>query len=80
MLHLLILFLQAQQRGVKQAAPTQPDADDPCAASWGDYPMVQSTEITGRHWTRVEELTPEKQGQEVGTQQHYYHGVKARLV
>lgn len=57
--------IQAQQRGVKQAAPTQPDADDPCASHWGDYPMVQSTEISGRQWTRVEELTPDKAGQEV---------------
>lgn len=58
--------VQAQQRGVKQAAPTQPDPDDPCAANYGDYAMVQSTEITGRKWTKVEQLTPELAGQKVG--------------
>jgi hypothetical protein len=57
---------QAQQRGVKQAAPTQPDADDPCASQWGDYALVQSQEITGRNWTKVEQLTKELSGQEVG--------------
>lgn len=56
---------RAQQRGVKQAAPTQPDPDDPCAANYGDYAMVQSTEITGRKWTKVEQLTPELAGQKV---------------
>ncbi|WIA17369.1 hypothetical protein OEZ85_014230 [Tetradesmus obliquus] len=56
---------RAQQRGVKQAAPTQPDADDPCASQWGDYALVQSQEITGRKWTKVEQLTPELSGQEV---------------
>lgn len=58
--------LQAQQRGVKQAAPTQPDPEDPCAANYGDYAMVQSTQITGRKWTKVEQLTPELAGQKVG--------------
>ncbi|KAF8065924.1 IBI1 [Scenedesmus sp. PABB004] len=56
---------RAAQRGVKQAAPTQPDADDPCASRWGDYPMVQSTEVTGRKWTPVDKLTPDLIGQEV---------------
>ena len=58
--------MQAQQRGVKQAAPTQADPDDPCAANYGDYPMVQSTEITQRKWTRVEQLTPALKGEKVG--------------
>lgn len=56
---------QAAQRGVKQAAPTQPDPEDPCAAHYGDYPMVQSTQVTQRKWTRVEQLTPALQGQKV---------------
>jgi hypothetical protein len=56
---------QAQQRGVKQAAPTQPDADDPCAPNYGDYAMVQSTQVTQRKWTRVEQLGPELAGQKV---------------
>lgn len=57
--------LQAAQRGVKQAAPTQADPDDPCAANYGDYAMVQSTEISGRKWTKVEQLTPDLAGQKV---------------
>lgn len=68
-LSLVSFCLQAQQRGVKQAAQTQPDADDPCAASWGDYAMVQSTQITKKQWTRVEDLNPEKTGKEVRQQQ-----------
>jgi hypothetical protein len=53
---------------VKQAAPTQPDADDPCASQWGDYALVQSQEITGRKWTKVEQLTKQLSGQEVRSQ------------
>jgi len=59
------LLRQAQQRGVKQAAPTQPDPEDPCAASYGDYTMVQSTEITQRKWTKVDQLTPALKGEKV---------------
>lgn len=51
---------------MKQAAPTQPDPEDPCAANYGDYAMVQSTEITQRKWTKVEQLTPDLAGQKVG--------------
>jgi hypothetical protein len=57
--------LQAQQRGVKQAAPTQPDPEDPLGDHYGDYKMVQSTEQTGRTWTRVEALSPSLEGSEV---------------
>lgn len=53
------------QRGVKQAAITQPEADDPLAHKYGDPPMVQSTEQTGRVWTRVDELTPALEGKTV---------------
>eukprot|EP00775_Hariotina_reticulata_P013281 gene13281-13412_t len=56
---------RAQQRGVKQAAITQPDPDDPLGAKYGDYPMVQSTQITGRQWHKVDQLTPELEGKEV---------------
>ncbi|KAI8471261.1 MAG: hypothetical protein J3K34DRAFT_417622 [Monoraphidium minutum] len=52
-------------RGVKAAAMTQPEADDPLGHKYGDPPMVQSTEQTGRTWTRVEELTPALAGQTV---------------
>jgi hypothetical protein len=54
-----------QQRGVKQAAITQPEADDPVGHKYGDPPMVQSTEQTGRKWTKVEDLTPAMEGQTV---------------
>lgn len=64
--------LQAAQRGVKQAAPTQADPDDPCAANYGDYAMVQSTEISGRKWTKVEQLTPDLAGQKVKGWRHHW--------
>jgi len=50
---------------VKQAAITQPEPDDPLAERYGDYPMVQSTQVTGRQWQRVEQLTPDLEGKEV---------------
>ncbi|GBF94596.1 aspartyl-tRNA synthetase [Raphidocelis subcapitata] len=53
------------QRGVKAAAMTQPDPEDPLAHKYGDPPMVQSTERTGREWTRVEDLSPEMEGKTV---------------
>lgn len=53
------------QRGVKQAAITQPEEGDPLADKYGDPPMCQSTERTGRTWTRVEELTPALEGKTV---------------
>ncbi len=53
------------QRGVKASAITQPEADDPLADKYGDPPMVQSTEQTGRVWTKVEALTPELEGKTV---------------
>lgn len=55
----------AAQRGVKQAAITQPEEGDPLGHKYGDPPMVQSTEQTGRTWTRVEELTPDLAGKTV---------------
>ena len=55
----------APQRGVKQAAITQPEEGDPLGAKYGDPPMVQSTEQTGRVWTKVEDLTPALEGQTV---------------
>jgi aspartyl-tRNA synthetase len=53
------------QRGVKQAAITQPEEGDPLADKYGDPPMVQSTEQTGRTWTSVEALSPAMAGQTV---------------
>ena len=44
---------------------TQPDPEDPLGDRYGDPPMVQSTERTGRTWTRVEDLSPELEGKTV---------------
>jgi hypothetical protein len=66
---------QAQaQRGVKQAAITQPEPDDPVGHKYGDPPMVQSTEQTGRKWTRVEDLKPSMEGQTVRAQAAGWRG------
>jgi aspartyl-tRNA synthetase len=51
----------AAQRGVKQAAPTAADPDDPLKAQYGDPPLVQSagpSAGSGRVWTPLEDLTP----------------------
>lgn len=55
----------ALQRGVKQSALTQPDPDDPLAHKYGDPPMVQSTEQTGRTWAKVDTLNPSLVGRTV---------------
>ena len=39
--------------------------DDPLAAQYGDTPLVQSQAITGRVWTRLAQLTPDRAGQTV---------------
>jgi len=56
---------RAQQRGVKQAAPTQADPDDPLQDHYGDVAMVQSATVTDRKWTKVEDLSPDIEGQKV---------------
>ena len=50
---------QAAQRGQKQSAATQPDAEDPLAARYGDTELVQSQAQTERVWTDVAALTAE---------------------
>ena len=39
--------------------------DDPLAAQYGDTPLVQSQAVTGRVWTRLAQLTPDRAGQAV---------------
>ncbi|PNH06255.1 Aspartate--tRNA ligase, cytoplasmic [Tetrabaena socialis] len=56
---------RTQQRGVKAAVMTQPDADDPLREQYGDYPLVQSQGQSGRVWTRVDALNSELNGQKV---------------
>jgi aspartyl/asparaginyl-tRNA synthetase len=51
----------AAQRGVKQAAPTSADPDDPLREKYGDPALVQSAgppQGSGRVWTSIEDLTP----------------------
>jgi aspartyl-tRNA synthetase len=49
----------AAQRGVKQAAPTAADPDDPLKEKYGDPPLVQSRAVSGATWSRLADLTPE---------------------
>lgn len=39
--------------------------DDPLAGNYGDTPLVQSAEVTGRVWTRLSELCAAHVGQRV---------------
>lgn len=54
-------------RGVKQAAMTQPEADDPLKEMYGDLEMVQSKTSATKAFTRVEDLEPSLAGQQVGS-------------
>lgn len=39
--------------------------DDPLASQYGDSQLVQSQCITGRVWTRLQQITPDRAGQTV---------------
>ena len=56
---------QISQRGVKAAAMTAPDPEDPLKDNYGDMVMVQSQAISGRKWTPVSELGAAMKDQEV---------------
>lgn len=58
-------LLQAAARGQKQAAPTQPDENDPLKDKYGDAERIQSQQITKRRWTRVEALDKSLENQTV---------------
>ncbi|DBA72743.1 TPA: hypothetical protein ACH3X2_010137 [Trebouxia sp. C0005] len=55
----------AAARGQKQAAPTQPDENDPLKDKYGDAERIQSQHITKRKWTRVEALDKSVENQTV---------------
>lgn len=55
----------AAARGQKQAAPTQPDENDPLKDKYGDAERIQSQQITKRKWTRVEALDKSAENQTV---------------
>ena len=57
--------LQAASRGQKQAAPTQPDENDPLRDKYGDTQLIQSQSISKRTWTRVEALDKSLENQQV---------------
>lgn len=48
--------MQAAEAARKLALTTQPDPEDPLRDHYGDPPMVQSRERTGRVWTSVRDL------------------------
>lgn len=54
---------KAQQQ--KQEAPTQPDPNDPLKEQYGDLPLIQSQEITGRVWTAAGDLDSASEGKTV---------------
>lgn len=56
---------KASMRGVKQAAMTQPEEDDPLKANYGDMEMIQSKTSNTKVFIRVEDLTPDMKGQKV---------------
>lgn len=55
---------RAAQRSVKLNS-NQPDPSDPLRDRYGDLPLVQSQEQTGRVWSNVEDLAPSMEGKEV---------------
>lgn len=55
----------AASRGQKQAAPTQPDENDPLRDKYGDTQLIQSQSISKRTWTRVEALDKSLENQQV---------------
>lgn len=55
---------RGQERGVKQVS-TEADPNDPLKDQYGDLPMVQSQGISGRTWSRVDEINAGLKGQKV---------------
>ena len=60
-----ILILQAAEAAKKLALTTQPDPDDPLKDMYGDPPMVQSRERTGKSWTPVSDVNASLAGEKV---------------
>jgi hypothetical protein len=51
-------------RGVKQAAMTEADPDDPLKDKYGDMELVQSKTEGTKKFSRVEDLSPDMNGQQ----------------
>jgi hypothetical protein len=45
---------------------TQPEPDDPLADKYGDAQLVASQAVSGRTWTRVDQLDESFKDKEVG--------------
>ena len=56
---------KAAKAAALAAEKSAADENDPLKDKYGDVKMVQSHEITGRKWTRVEDLTVDKVGESV---------------
>jgi len=56
---------RAAARAKANEVPTQPEAGDPLGGSYGDLPLVASSQATDRVWTPIDQLTAEKDGQTV---------------
>eukprot|EP00959_Pyramimonas_sp_CCMP1952_P443262 9280245-Pyramimonas_sp.AAC.1 len=54
---------KAAKAAALAAEKSAADENDPLKDKYGDVKMVQSHEITGRKWTRVEDLTVDKVGE-----------------
>ena len=52
-------------RGVKQAAMTQADPDDPLKEQYGDLELVQSKTVGTKAFIKVEDLSVAMKGQKV---------------
>lgn len=57
--------VQAAMRGVKQAAMTQADPDDPLKDQYGDLELVQSKTVATKTYVKVEDLSIDMKGQRV---------------
>ena len=57
--------LKAEDEARRLLLATQPDPDDPLKDKYGDSPMVQSRERTGKVWTELVKLDRSLVGQEV---------------
>lgn len=57
---------KAERLAARQAqsqASASKEEDDPLSGNYGDLPLVQSVEISGRKWSTIRSLTSEKEGE-----------------
>lgn len=62
--------MQAAARAKEEAAK---DADDPLQHKYGDLPLIQSQQQSGRTWTEISQLTDTLEGQTVRHLQTFDH-------